>query len=391
MWWGVMCKRKVGLTCLILLLFFEVSAQNKLADAISFSTRVTGDFIYNYSGGIKKGYTYIGMEDFSVGLNTGTAGWWKGGNFFVHGLNGHGKGISEFYTGDFQVLSNIEAGDYTGLYEYYFSQEFGNFFLLAGQHDLNSEFIGTKYGGTFVNSSFGIAPSISLNVPVSIYPVAAPCLLVKYATPKGMTYKIAAYDGDPGDFESNRFNVQWNLNSDEGFFTIAEVEYNHVLGERSTSIYKAGTYYHTGKFINYDDTTRLNNGNYGFYAIVDQPLFANSLGPGRGLCFFIQAGIAPQKFNMVSGYLGAGFRYHGILPNRFYDELGIAFAHIAAGRDYYNSFHPANKNETAIEATYRFVFGRRYTIQPSFQYIIDPGMGTYANSFVSLLRFVLEY
>ena len=375
---------------LVLVFVSEIKSQ-KLADAISFSTKVTGDFIYNHTGGIKRGYTYIGMEDFTINLSTEAAGWWKGGNFFLHGLNGHGVGFSENYSGDLQVLSNIEAGDYTGLYEYYYSQDLGRFTFLFGQHDLNSEFIGTKYGGTFVNSSFGIAPSISLNVPVSIYPVAAPCIMVKYLTPNGVTYKVATYDGNPGDFESNRFNVQWNIDSHEGFFSITEVEYNQVLGERSVSTYKAGTYYHSGEFVNYSDTSCLSKGNYGFYAIIDRPLFANSLGAGRGLCFFIQAGVAPQKFNMVSNYIGAGFRYHGILPNRFYDELGIAFARIGVGNDYYNSFRPIKKAETAIEATYRFVFGRRYTLQPCMQYIIDPGFGAYGSSLVSLLRFSLEY
>lgn len=382
--------RKLVVVWLVLVGVSEIMAQ-KFVDGINFSTKVNGDFILNHTGGIKRGYTYIGMEDFTISLSTGSAGWWKGGNFFLHGFNSHGKGISENYTGDLQVLSNIEAGDYTGLYEFYYMQKLGRFTFLFGQHDLNSEFVGTKYGGTFINSSFGIAPSISLNVPVSIYPVAAPCLMLKYGTPGGITYKFATYDGDPGDLESNRFNVQWNIGSHEGFFSIAEIEYNHVLGERSTSTYKAGTYYHTGEFLNYSDTSLLSNGNYGLYAIIDQPLFTNSLTPGRGLCFFVQAGITPQQFNMVSNYLGAGFRYHGILPNRFYDEIGLAFARIGIGKDYYHLFQPLKKKETTIEATYRFVFGRRYTLQPSIQYIIDPGMGSYESSFVSLLRFSLEY
>ncbi|NJK94705.1 MAG: carbohydrate porin [Bacteroidales bacterium] len=154
----------------------------------------------------------------------------------MHGLNAHGKGPSEFFTGDIQVLSNIEAGDYTGLYEFYYSQSFGGFSLLLGQHDLNSEFIGTKYGGTFINSSFGIAPSISLNVPVSIYPVAAPCILFKYESPGMMVYKLAIYDGDPGNFESNRFNLQWNVNAKEGLFNIGEIEYNLIRNDQLNAV-----------------------------------------------------------------------------------------------------------------------------------------------------------
>jgi porin len=373
-----------------LLCFGDLPGHIKLLDAVNFHTKFTGDFVFNHSGGIDKGYTYMGMEDFSVCLNTDAAGLWNGGQFFFHALNTHGKCISQNYTGDLQILSNIEAGDYTGLYEYYYMHEAGKFSFLLGQHDLNSEFVGTKYGGTFVNSSFGIAPGISLNMPVSIYPVAAPCMFVKYSADKGLFYKIAVYDGDPGNFESNRFNLDWNINSEQGFFTIGELEFNQLKDDRVKTTYKLGAFHHSGRFLNYTDTISFHKGNYGIYAIIDKPLFSNSLSAWKGLCFFVQVCITPDGFNMVTDYVGGGFRYHGILPNRYYDELGIAFARIGAGNDYKNIYPHSSNYETALEATYNFSFGRRYFIQPSLQYIFNPGMNS-GNCFVSLLRFSLEY
>lgn len=380
--------KNIAVLFVVLIQAFKLDGQNSFAEAISFYTKVTGDFVYNHSGGIKKGYTYMGMEDFSVEFNTASARWWKGGSFFIHGLNMHGQGISENFTGDLQVLSNIEAGDYTGLYEYYYQQNLGKYSFLIGQHDLNSEFVGTKYGGTFINSSFGIAPAISLNMPVSIYPVAAPCLLLKYITDKDVIYKIAVYDGDPGDFESNRFNLHWNINKDQGYFSIGEIEYNRIKTEWIRSTYKIGSFYHSGEFRSFEDTTLYSRGNYGIYGIIDQPLFAGSLSWWRGLCFFVQVCLVPQRYNMISDYIGTGFRFHGILPNRVYDELGIAFARIGTGRSY-SKIYPASRSyETAIETTYRFSFGRRYSIQPSFQYLINPGLNpNNRNSFVSLIRF----
>lgn len=368
-----------------------VSAQKDFSSAFSFSTKVTGDFIYNFTGGIKQGYTYLGMEDFSIEFDTETAGWWKGGHFFVHGLNAHGNGMSENYTGDLQVLSNIDAGDYTGLYEFYYAQGIGNFSFLIGQHDLNTEFVGTKYGGTFINSSFGIVPSISLNMPVSIYPVAAPCLLLKYQSGNSLVYKFAVYDGDPGNFETNRFNLQWNINSKEGAFSIAEVEYNRYLDGQVSGTYKLGSYYHTGTFLNYTDTSTFHKGNYGIYAIVDQALFNRSLHAGRGLCLYFQGGITPQQFNQVAYYVGTGLRYHGIISNRYYDELGVAVAHTSMGKAFRQAYQIPKHSETAIEATYKFDFGRKYSIQPSLQYVLNPGAGLYKNCFVSLMRFSLEY
>jgi len=309
---------------------------------------------------------------------------------FVHGLVTHGNGPSESLTGDLQILSNIEAGNYYGLYEYYYSHQIGNFSALFGQHDMNSEFAGTQYGGTFINSSFGIGPSISLNVPVSIYPVAAPCILLKYES-TNLTYKLAVYDGDPGDFETNRYNVHWSISPGQGFLTIGEVQYNRIKKDKLTGTYKLGSYHHSGTFTNYSDTLQTKKGNYGFYFIADQALFARSLNTARGLCYFFQTGIAPSEFNRIQYFVGGGLRYHGILPYRYYDELGLAFAHISQSKTYMNLYDNLLKFETAIEMTYKFQFGEHYSIQPSIQYIINPGATAgISNCLVGLFRFSLQ-
>ncbi len=370
----------------------NAQGKGKFYDAFEFGTSVTGDFVVNMKGGLETGNTYIGMESLTLEFDTEKGNLWKNGTFFLHGLNAHGKGPSSFLTGDHQVLSNIEAGDYTGLYEFWYSHTFNKFSVLIGQHDLNSEFVGTKYGGTFINSSFGVAPSISLNVPVSIYPVAAPCILVKYQSEGALDFKVAVYDGDPGNFETNRFNLKWSISPGQGFLSIGELQFNNIKNDKLTGTYKLGSYFHTGRFTSYIDTLNSQKGNYGLYFIADQALFARSLNAARGLCYFFQAGFAPPRYNMVQYYLGGGFRYHGILPNRFYDELGIAFAHIRLSDDYVNIYQKDLSFETTLEMTYKFQFGAKYSIQPSMQYIINPGTNEHLdNCIVGIMRFTLEY
>jgi porin len=364
--------------------------ENKLSEAFDFETTIVGDFVTNFSGGIKKGNTFIGIESLALSFDTEKGRLWKNGNFFVHGLITHGDGPSSALTGDLQVLSNIEAGNYYGLYEYYYGHQIGNFSMLFGQHDMNSEFAGTKYGGTFINSSFGIMPNISLNVPVSIYPVAAPCLMLKYNHTQ-FSCKLAVYDGDPGNFENNRYNLQWSISPGQGFLIIGEFQLNRVRKEKITGTYKFGTYHHSGTFTNYSDTLQSQEGNYGFYLIVDQALFATSLSAARGLCIFFQSGITPSEFNQIHYHIGGGFRYHGILPYRYYDELGIAFAHISQSKNYVNLNATALNYETAIEMTYKFQFGPYYSVQPSMQYIINPGATAgISNCLVGLFRLTLQ-
>lgn len=381
-----------------MLIFLAVSnclisfGQKKFGDAIEFSTTVTGDFVNNFDGGIKRGFLYIGKEELTMGLNTDKASLWKNGYLFIHGLNTHGDGPSENLVGDLQVLSNIEAGDHTSLFEFWYKQQLGRFTFLIGQHDMNSEFLGTRYAGIFINSSFGIMPVISLNVPISIFPLAAPSFIAKYESSKNFIYRLGVYDGDPGSFENNKHNLNWKISVDEGFFNIGEIEYVQKDGDIESGRYKIGSYYHTGYFKNYRDTLSPIKGNYGFYTIIDKSLFPRSFNAAHGLCVFIQCGLTSPSNNMVHYYIGGGFRYHGILQDRFNDQLGIGITHITLSKDYTKYTPGSVSDETTLETTYIFHLGGRYTIQPSMQYVVNPGSDKLLqNSLVGILRFSLTY
>ncbi len=355
--------------------------------AVKFETSLTGDFIKNLQGGINTEYTYIGMEDLSLTFDSEALGLWQGGTLFLQGLNTHGRLPSAEIVGDLQVSSNIESGDYTGLYQYYYQQSFGNYSFILGQHDLNSEFVGTEYGGTFINSSFGIAPSISINVPVSIYPLAAPAFIFKYENPNRMNYKLGVYDGDPGDPETNRYNLQPNISLTDGALFISEFELCRLVNDLPES-YKIGAYYHTNNFIDYSDTTISRKGNYGGYFISDMVLWSGFNHPDSYLGLFVQAGIAPKNINQVNFYVGAGMHINGVLPTRFNDAFGIGVAYVNISPSYRNLMKNTYIGETAVELTYKMQVFDHYSIQPNLQYIINPGATTLLkNALVATMRF----
>jgi len=386
------CLRNTILSTFFLFNLQLAYSQDKISDALEFNTTVTGDFIINFRGGVEQGMTYIGKEDLIFGFDTEKAGIWENGYFYIHGLNTHGVGPSEKFTGDLQIHDNIEAGDHTGFFQFWYSHQIGKFSFLIGQHDMNTEFLGSKYSSILVNSSFGIMPSLSLNMPISIFPLAAPGLIIKYEADNSLIYRAAFYDGNPGSFDDNRYNLHVRLNKLDGFFNIGEIQYNQMDGDREVGNFKIGSYYHSGGFPDYTDTTnRTIAGNYGFYALADRALFARSLHAGRGLCIFMQVGVSDPKRNMVDRYFGGGFRYHGILPDRYKDQLGIGFAHISLSPDYIRNISNGQSHETAIESTYIFHFGKRYYVQPSMQYIIHPGADkSIGNSLTGLLRFSIS-
>jgi len=381
------CNLSLGLL-IIGILPFQINAQD--STKVHYELSVTGDFIKNMEGGITQDYAYIGLEDLSLQINLEKLGLWKGGELFLHGLNSHGRLPSQEITGDLQVFSNIESGHYTGLYEFWYRQRFGGFSFLVGQHDLNSEFVGTEYGGTFINSSFGIVPTISLNIPVSIYPMAAPAIIGNYIKENNFSIKLGIYDGDPGDSETNRYNIHPNINAHEGYLMIGEFEMLSLVNKKS-ECFKVGGYYHSGDFTSYKDTTKAIKGSYGFYVISDWVILSSFNKLHRYMGVFLQSSIAPPKMNQIQYFLGGGIYVNGILPQRFNDSFGAALA-FARNGDSFKKIHPGTDwAEVALEFTYRFSIFDNSTIQPNMQYIINPGANNQLkDALVFLLRFNIE-
>jgi len=139
-------------------------------NGLSLELVYTGKVVTNHRSGLKRGTTSLGNIDLTATLDTEKTWLWKGGTFFVYILNNHGGNPTKSYIGDLQTVSNIETEDATRLYELWYEHLFswyGTLSFLIGQHDMNSEFNVTEYGGLFINSSFGIQPDISTVLYIS--------------------------------------------------------------------------------------------------------------------------------------------------------------------------------------------------------------------------------
>ncbi len=364
---------------------------------ISFEVVYTGESVSNTEGGIENTDSYLGNLDITMTLDTGQAGLWDDGTFFVYILENHGgrKPTAEFI-GDLQAVSNIEASHNTlRLYEIWYEQQFldNTFSVLLGQHDLNSEFVVTEYGGLFLNSSFGIQPDISANVPVSIFPVAAPGVRIKWQPNKGFYIMAAVYDGDPGSPEVNNHGTRWILSSAEGAMTIYEAGYS-VGGNENGPIlpgtYKVGAWYHTADFDDVIDTDDgdnpiRHNGDHGVYFIADQMVYREKEDEGLGL--FFQIGGAPDNRNEVDFYIGGGANYRGLIPGRDEDDFGIALAR-ASISDKLRSAGGRDFAETTLEITYRAQITPWFAVQPDVQFVSNPGADPgLKDAIVTLLRF----
>ena len=367
--------------------YAQILQQKNSADqmkAINYEASYTGDFASNLTGGLKIGTVYLGMANIKIGLETEKIGLWKSGEFFVNGVSTHGYTPSEKLIGDFQVASNIEAGNNTYLQELWYKHSFEQFEIIIGLQDLNSEFVTSEFAGAFLNSSFGIPSLISDNIPVPIFPLTALGVIGKFQLNKAIAFRVAIYDGCPESFEENRHNVNWNLNSNDGYQIFSEIELSTNLNKLPGTL-KIGWYYHNhlngiNEETGYAETVFEKN--YGLYFLADQTIWQKNEDNNLGV--FAQIAVSPSNLNIHNYYLGGGINYSGIFIDG--DVFGFAAAH--AG--FNNS---SIGNETTIETFYKTEIIEHICIQPDIQYIINPA-GTenkLDNALAAFIRFAINF
>lgn len=347
----------------------------------------TGDICTNIIGGISNGTKYLGMANLKLGFDTENAGLWKGGQFFINGAATHGKSPSEFLVGDFQVVSNIDAGDHIYIHELWYKHQFKRFEITFGLQDLNVDFAASENGAMFINSSFGIPPVISDNIPAPIFPLTALGITTKIQFSEEVMFSAAVYDGCPTAFEHNLYNTNWHLSNNDGTLIVSELAWSKEFFQLQ-GIYKAGYYFHSGLTQSDPETGSTNqifDNNYGIYFIADQLLWKKS-DSKQSIGIFAQLALSPASINSHHYYFGGGINCFGIFGKQPNDALGLAFA--CAGFD-----PEIRKNETTVELYYKKLICENLFIQPDIQYVINPAGTDTAlpDALVGLLRFNIAF
>ncbi len=349
-------------------LFSQITSNN----GVKFSASYIGDVLSNLKGGLKTGTNYLGLANINLDLNTGNCNLWKGGELMIDVSNSHGQTPSENLIGDFQVVSNIEAGNHTFLYQLWYNQRIQHFDLTIGLQDLNSDFANSNSASLFLNSSFGIPSVFAINFDTPLYPLTAYGLTLKWQSSDKLKIKGSFYKGCIMDFDENEFNLKCDLNHLNGMLSILEGEYlngNYDL--------KGGCFFH-------EDQPQCNSDwdkTYGVYFIGDKSF--KLINPSSSLNCFIQIAYSPNSNNPA--YYGIGCSYSNIFSKKHNDALGLA---MAMGIQDSN----IGPDETSLELTYQYNIGDHIFLQPDSQYVINPGTDySLDNALVGTLRFGFNF
>jgi porin len=353
---------------------------------------INQDVAANFTGGIQAGVAHTGLINLNFAMNTEQMNLWDNGTFRFHIQNTYGQKPSQDLVGDIQVFSNIEHGNYTYLFQFWYKHQMGDFSLLLGKHDLNKSFFASDLAGAYINSSFGIMPLAPLNVPVSIFPNTTLGMVGKYEINKNLALQGGLYNGKPGKITHSNFGTDLNLKKDNGLFYIGEFHLENLFMGK-TGTYKIGGYHHSGKFQHPVNNQSVQRGGSGMYFIADQMIYSEKQNNKEGLATLLQLGYSPGNHALNDFYAAYGLNYSGLFSSSSTDQLGLAVAHASVN----NKLHTIDDGnykscETVFELTYKYPLPWNLVIQPDFQYIIHPGMkSTFSNAFVGLFRIHWQY
>jgi len=332
-----------------------------------------GEVFSNVRGGIstRDATKYLGMFDLAITTEFQETPLPIPGRFFIFAQNFHGKGLTEDYVGDFQVLSNIDAfREGTQVSEYWW--EFGFFdddlVFRLGKQDLNTEFAYIEMGGDFIGSSYGIPPT--LLVPTFPDPMMAAVVMSQLT--ETLAFRAGIWDGAPD-------GTKWGFSGTGVTYSVAELDYrfdspiNGLPGR-----FLAGVGYGDSGVVS--PGVNVDHG-VSYYITAEQMLWrANCDGEHQdnGFGIFCSYAWTPEDHFDISDLLTMGYVRRGAISCRPNDTCGggVSIAQMKG----------TPHNETAIELFYKAQITPWMMIQPDIQYIANPS-GIYPDAVVIGMRY----
>jgi porin len=342
--------------------------------AFQWGLHIDSDAVDTLSGGLKRGVVGNNVIHFAVAMDTGALCGWDGGRLVASVMSIDSGQASANYIGDLQVADNTDAPSHSRIYQLWYRQTFhssrhgATFKLRGGLIDLNENFLSVDAASVLLNSSFGVDPTLSANVPVSIYPVP------------GLGFEAAAqwpqWQWQLGIFQANP--AHRNEGFQHGELMIGEMDYQTSPQDDAAAHMAIGLW----RYRQSDPTLGAYPArDWGAYAFIEGPLSKSANAPQA----FLQLGHAPDKSNTVTHYIGLGLQMPSPLkhcPNDIF-SAGIAHAMLR---------NTAAGSETSFEISYQIALHRYMTLQPDLQYIRHPsGRLDIQDAVVAFVRLHLEF
>jgi len=293
--------------------------------------------------------------------------------------NTHGRGLTEDFIGDTQVISNIDSFDNViQIGEYWWESQWldQQITLRLGKQDLNTEFQRIDRAEYFIQSTFGLSPSTAFPT----YPDQAVGAVVLLRLHDSLQWKMGAW---------NAFVTEgiWGFSNNDAFLVVSELEYAYSLSEqRLPGTIAIGALYESEGQLDGQAVPVVRE----YYLQGEQVLYKPHPfddASNQGLAVF--TGYYPRfpGSEPIAKSIGdsavAGLTYTGLIAGREQDVIGVGIA-------WSELFQGGTNQETATELFYRAQWSSHLSLQPDIQYISSPS-GIYKDAIAVGIRMELRH
>lgn len=323
-------------------------------------------FAANVSGGIESDKDFVGQV--YAGLNTDLERLLglEGMTFKISYVNRHGNSIGESVGGIYNPMA-IFGGQTNYLYEFWLEKSFGDAWAIKlGRVSADLDFaLSPLYFYSLSTAINGPIRALLLENALTSFPFAVWGGRIKYEPSEQHQFKLGAYLIGKDMFNFKNHGVNYSIRDDDGVSILSQYDWSPDVFDRPARVY-VGVVNAFFDFEDFDGTGTTDHF-VRFYGHADVEV-ADGLKLFGLLSYSHQDDVAKTPLQANIGAL-----YTGLIPSRP-DDLTIAYATYAQfSEEYGESLGEDKDHEMVYELAHRIRIIPSFYIQPSVQYIHNPG------------------
>ena len=361
-------------------------------DGIYFTSKYTGQFAANPSGGERQGSAYAGDLTFGATLDLAKILNIPGGSIHILFNDRSGASLSaQTINTDLAVQNIYGAGQTWQLAILTYEQKLFNdtVDINAGRTDI--AFLTSPFYCDFeTHGDCGRPYGMSKNVSSSVYPEAVWGGRILIQPTPNFYGKVGIYQPNPDLKPAESHGFDWGIKTANGVIVPVELGYQHkVPGATAADQYDVGYLSSSAPYTaSYYDKADPNFSNRGaVYLQAQKMVYQAEPNSPRGLYLFGMGLITTSGSKQVAHtQTSFGLIWQGPFASRPLDRFGFQVNNYEFSQEYLHSLYASRlkagghgfpkTNQATFEINYMFQATRWLQIMPNFQYVINPdGLG----------------
>ncbi|MFC7338028.1 carbohydrate porin [Haloferula chungangensis] len=320
----------------------------------------------NVAGGIKDDLGFVGQVYGGFDLDLEKLFGWHGTTMKISGVNRHGNTISNSVGGIYDPQT-IYGGQTTYLYQLFLEKQFNDeWSVKLGRVSADSDFAKSPlYGYSLSTAINGPIRATLLENSITSFPYAVWGGRVKYQPTDEHQFQLGAYQTGPDQWDFSEHGLDWSFRSEDGISVIAQYDWTPEINGRESRFFVGAI----NSFRDFDNFDGVNTTDFLFRVYAHGEVETCDDFKVFGMVTYS----GQDEVAKTPVQISAGANYQGMIPGRDDDHTFFFVTYGQLSNQYGDSIGEDVTQEIVYELGHRFQVAPAFFVQPSIQYIQNPG------------------